>query len=318
VSASDIFMPATSSGDTCRRPLDGRSFRLRGTVAGLAALAVVAAERPARADCEGPRATIRWSYPDATTVSVPPDAVFWAVSHAEAIDVTIDGVPLIALGTGPVERQQFVAQAPLAEGEHVLVAYARTLASRSRSVIDSDERQVRFRVAAGPPVTGDVSISSVEVYPFLWNSSTGEWLSPPQGLIDQQCGQQRTSLEWSCDDIIPSTVTLVTFDGDGDAIAYLTSDGTLVPPSCTSLLMTGSNDPASYRVTAVLPTGLSEEHTFTGAIEEVTLEEARPDLYANPREGMLCSLGLGRRSSGALGVIVGLSLVACWARRRRR
>jgi hypothetical protein len=270
--------------------------------AGLVALCSLALAGEAHASCLGPQAAILWSYPDETTASVPPDAVFWAVSHAGSVAVAIDGVALEPRGTGPVERHQFVPVAPLTEGPHELVVRA------SEPLQQGDERRVPFQVVAGPEVTGSASISSVDVYPLLWNDTTGEVLSPP----DDGCSEPVTQLEWSCDDIIPERITRVRYESDGDIVAYLAQGGVLVPPGCASLSLSYAE---SFHVAAVLPSGLTEEVYFTGAVEEHALEELRPDLYQQPRA---CSVGFGRGAPNALGVAASVALAAWVARRRRR
>lgn len=271
-------------------------------IVGAVAFVALLGARPARADCAPPPPSIDFTYPNETTESVPPDAVFWVVGvEARA---WIDDVPLTALGTSLVDRQQFSYPVPLTEGEHEFVAGA-----------GNDERlSLTFRVAATPPPTANVSIDTVTYYP---PSNRHPARNPPDDELDEGCMPEAISLgQGACNSFALPRKTRVTYAGQGDAIAYLVQDGYLVPPTCTGFWANSSSDPqpADYVVAAVLPTGVAEARAFDGNIDVRTLEETRPDLFDRPDA---CSLGFGQRPPSAL-ASMGLALAAWLARRRRR
>jgi hypothetical protein len=256
------------------------------------------------ADCVAPDVTVRWSYPDESTQSVPPNAVFWAVAHAGSVSVQVDGVPLASRGVGNVERHQFVSAAPLAEGQHeLLIQVVREIVLAVGDVREErDERRVPFRVAAQAAPAEAVGIDSVTVYPISV-VSTAEY--------DAECSELATPLEWSCDDLLSPYVTRVGYSVEGGAVAHLVQGDTLLPAGCTSFWTRGdpNSAPATFRTAALLPTGLTVETEFAGPVE---LRTQHPD--ANTES---CALALGPRSPNALGAAMGLALAAWWTRRRR-
>lgn len=291
--------------------------RTRGASLTALGFALVSLGSPslARASCDGPEATIRFSYPDESTPSIPPDAVFWAVAHAGSVSVEVDGVPLTSRGSVDVERHQFVAAAPLAEGEHDLVILVVPSSDGVGGSI-GDERRVRFRVAAQAAPDALVSVDSVTLYPLAWNNRTGNLLNPPDAEYDTECSEHATRLEWSCDDLIPSHLARVGYAGEGDAIAYLVQGDTLVPAGCAAFWTQGSpeSDPATFRVAAVSPNGVAEENAFAGSVELRTAQDTYSDRFSSS-EG--CSLGSGPRSPLPFGAAVAMA-VAAWCARRRR
>jgi hypothetical protein len=284
-----------------------------------ALLATLALPHPAHASCSGPEAVITWSYPDETTDAVPPDAVFWAVSYVGDITVEVDGVPLSPRGTSLLERVQFVSATPLSEGEHELIAKVH-LDSRVPDAGDTgDERRVRFRVAAAPTPEADVVVSSVTAYPLVFDGSSPT-LSPPPSEYDTECSALAVGLSWGCDDIIPAYVTRIAYAFEGEAIAYLVQGDTLVPPGCASYWVRHYGpdaDPAAFRVAAVMPTGVAEEHAFAGTVELRTLEESNPGVFQTRRNA--CSLDFERRPAPPmlLGAAT-LLVIGGYTRRRAR
>lgn len=301
-------------------PMHCLPARLRSSwLAPVALLTTLALPPPVHASCLGPEAAITWSYPDETTDAVPPDAVFWVVSHVGDITVEVDGVRLSPRGTSVIERVQFVSATPLSEGEHELVARVQ-LASREPDAGSSgDERRVPFRVAAGPALEGDVVVSSVTAYPLVFGGSTPP-RSPPPSEYDTECSALAVGLSWGCDDIIPAYVTRIAYTSEGGAIAYLVQGDTLVPPGCASYWVNHYGpdaDPAAFRVAAVLPTGVAEEHAFGGPVELRTLQESNPGTFQKQRNA--CSLDFERRPAGhTLLAAATLAVIGGYARRRAR
>ena len=246
--------------------------------------------RVADADVQPAPPSVGFTYPNEATDSVPPDAVFWVVASGQA-RAWIDQVPLTQIGTSSAERHQFVYPAPLTDGEHELVARAG----------DSVER-VTFRVAARPPSTGSASIDSVGMYPQA--RGPDGWLDPPG--YDAEC----SSLSGG----IGKAYARVSYSGEGDVIAYLLQEALVVPSTCNTFIFDTWSVPSQFSVAAILPTGVTEQHTFAGTVEVYSTEEAYPELYADGPSA--CSFGIGRRAPSAL-ASVGLALVAWLARRRR-
>lgn len=256
--------------------------------------------RASYADCGVPPPSVEFTYPDETTESVPPDAVFWVVSPAGEARAWIDQVPLAARGAAGIERHQFVYPGALAEGEHELVARA-----------GNARRAVTFQVAPRAPSTGTASIDAVDIYPLARGSSG--WLDPPGS--DPECMQLGAALGVSCNDTLDWSYAHVEYSGEGDVVAYLLQGGWIVPAQCTAFLVdVWSSDPSSFRISAVLPTGVTEARTFAGTVDVHSTREAYPELFYDGPDA--CSLGLGRRAPSAVAG-VGLALVA-WLMRRRR
>src|SRR5690349_5348629 len=177
----------------------------------------LAAPDIARADCAGPSSDIRWTYPDESTPSVPPDAVFWAVAHLGNISVEVDGIALEPREQEGPGRFQFVPAEALSEGEHELVTWTDGLDVNPEAAMN--ERHVRFNVVAGPAASGDVSVSSVTVYPYEIGSAG--LISPPEDEYDTECNELAVGLDWSCDDIIPYRLARIAYASEGAPIAYL-------------------------------------------------------------------------------------------------
>jgi hypothetical protein len=276
----------------------------------------VAAPSIARAACAGPSSEILWTYPDETTPSVPPDAVFWAVAHRGDISVEVDGIALAPRERDGLGRYQFAPGEALTEGEHELVVWTDTPSDTEDA---ANERHVRFNVVAGPASSGDVVVSSVTVYPFTPGASG--LISPPEDEYDRECTDLAVPLEWSCNDYIPYSLARVAYASEGAPIAYLVQGNILVPPGCASFWTGGAvdTDPAAFRAAAILPTGLGEEHGFDGTIEERSLQDSYPERFQD-RQSAMCSLPTGGRPPGG---VAGMTLLiaatcACAARRSKR
>jgi hypothetical protein len=282
----------------CRLP---GSFRRRILPrAAAASVLLLLGARSAHAECPKRQPSIEFTFPSEATESVPPDAVFWVVSPAGEARAWIDDVPLTPLGTDLVERHQFKYPELLSEGEHELVARAGNDA----------RRVVPFRVAAAPTASANVGIDAVDVYPLTQGASG--WVESP-GYDTTWC--PIVPLGDYCNDIIPESVAVARYSSEGDAIALLAQGGWLVTPECGMFsTSTWSSDPSSFRVAAVLPSGVGEESTYSGTIEAHSAPSAHPALYDGPDDR--CSIGFGERSPGSL-ASVGLALVAWLARRRR-
>lgn len=288
-------------------------------LAPLALLAPLPWPASAQADCVGPDLAITWTYPNLSALTVPPDAVFWVVSESSTISASVDGVPLTPLGTSLAGRTQFVPAEPLSEGEHEFAARAENeyapASAGAEPYVNSDEQHIHFRVDARAAREGDVSITSVEAYELSFRGSPPKRVNPPPEEYDGACTQLAIPLGYECNDTGgPPYLARVAYDWSGaPPLAYLVQGGWLVPPGCLSFwARTESSTPEEFRVAAVLPTGLGEEHAFTG---EVAVTEAEPGPYANPPSA--CSIQPGRRTSPSLLLAIAM-LSALGVRLRRR
>jgi hypothetical protein len=279
----------------------------------LCAVIVSATSSAARADCAGPTADILWSYPDDSTPSVPPDAVLWAVAHVGTVEMEIDGVRLSPRATEGTGRYQFAPAAPLAEGSHELRAW-----SSGDGGSEAEERSIRFDVVAGAAASGDVFVDTVTAFPLVFGTD-GALTSPPPDEYDTSCSALAVPLEWSCNDIIPYGLVQVTYAPEGAPIAYLVQGDTLVPAGCPMFWAGGSgdSDPSTFRVAAVLATGLGEERVFTGNVEERTLPDIYPERFQK-RGSALCSFQAGDHRAGAGTVLPWLMAACAWAWAARR
>ncbi len=248
-------------------------------------------------------------------MSVPPDAVFWAVTHAGDLVVDVDGVPIGPLGTTGVDRHRFAPAAPLEPGEHELVARVDDTRYPADAGVMPDERRVRFRVVDAPVPSGNAFVSSIRRYPLVYS---GQSLSnPPADEYDTECGEQVVSLSWFCNDIIPESVVRLELSGEG-AIAYLLQDEILLPPSCPVYWTGGSEqtDTFPWTVAAVLPRGLSEAETST-----VTVDVRPAEGPAGPSRGRpstaWCSITRVGGATGGASTLVVAALLACLRRRPR-
>jgi hypothetical protein len=259
--------------------------------------------RSAHGECEPAQPSLELTYPDATTQSVPANAVFWAVSRTGTVNVSVDGVALTARGAGPVDKHQFAPAAPLADGQHELVAS-----------VGTERRSIRFNVAPRPPSSGSASIDTVTVYPL--ELSQTELLNPPEAQYDTDCMDLVAALDDTCNDQVPEALTRVTYASQGDVIAYLVQGRALVPPQCSTYWMPSSERPKakSLRVAAVLPTGVAAEQEFDGSIEVRTRAGTHSELLTDEPSG--CSLGVDPSAPSGLAGL-GLAL-ATWLVRRRR
>lgn len=242
-----------------------------------------------------------------STQSVPPDAVFWAVTHVGTVSAAVDGVPLVRRGASGVERHQYVSAAPLAEGEHELVIQVEAPAVPPGERPDNgDERRIPFRVAAQAAPSASVSIDSVTVYPI--DAASPE--TPPPGEYNVYCEEMAVPLEFSCNDFLPQYRSLIRFSVEGSAVASIVQ-GRILPTSCTQLSSYGDPDspPSDFQAAVVLPSGLTVETEFAGPVKDASHDSAES-------EG--CSLRVSPRPANALGALIGLAFVAGWARRRRR
>lgn len=277
----------------------------------------------AHAECSQPDVDLAWTYPDVYTSSVPPDAVFWAVSAGgQSITVEVDGVPLSPLGTSSVERFQFAPAAPLSEGTHELVARAEQSTNLQNPdggpfLARSVERRLPFRVAAGAVRDGDVAISSVDAYPQQFRGNPPRRVSPPPELYDTACTQTAVPLGDSCNDTGgPSHLARVAYEVEGLPLAYLVQGGWIVPLGCESFWAPASpaRDSEQFTVSAILPTGLGEEHTFAGPVD---FPPRDPGPFQDAPSA--CSIDFQQRPAPPWFSLVGaLAIIAAAARRRTR
>jgi hypothetical protein len=288
----------------------------------LAACSLVAAlvlEAPAQASCSIPEVGVIWTYPDPATRSVPPDPVFWAVSLAGVVTVEVDGVALRPLGTGVVDRHQFVLSTPLAEGEHELVARA-DFAEPAADAGESIGRRVRFDVTSEAAKTGDVSVSSVRAYPLRYRNDAIS--NPPADEYDL-CSEPAIALHERCDDIIPSRLLRVEYQAQGAPIAYLVQGDTLVPARCASFWFgdsSGVSPSLAYVAQAVSPTGVGPSQGFSGTVE-VRGAPATAAVDAPPASSSSTGCAIvSRRPTRTPVALIALTLIvgaARWRRRRR-
>ena len=299
-------MRVTSFRQTQLRSLSWRSQRSVAVGAGVLALLCAHA---AHAACDAERTSIEFTYPDAQTPSVPPNAVFWAVSPVGTVNVTVDGVALAPRGAGLVDRHQFVPAAPLADGQHELVAS-----------VGTERRSVRFTVAARPPASADAKVDTVIVYPLELGPGPTELLNPPPEQYDTECMELVVQLADTCYEELPAAVARVTYASQGDVIAYLVQGRALLPARCATYWMPSETRPRSeaHRVAAVLPTGVAGEQVFDGPIEVRTLAGTHSEMLGGSDDSgdSSCSIGVGQPAASTLGS-VSLALVA-WLSRRRR
>jgi hypothetical protein len=284
-----------------------------------ALVATLVLEAPAQASCSAPEPGVIWTYPDAATLAVPADAVFWAVSLEGVVTVEVDGVPLTPLGTGVVDRHQFASTAPLSEGEHELVARVE-LAESEADRGESDERRVRFDVTSEAATTADLSVSSVRAYPLRYGDET--IVNPPASEYDL-CSEPAIALHGRCDDIIPSRLLRVEYQPQGTPIAYLVQGDTLVPAGCPWFWFgdsSGVSSSLAYVAQAVLPTGVGPSRAFSGAVEVRGLRAtAVADAPTASSSSAGCALASGRsaRSDAAVVALAVLAGALRWRRRPR-
>lgn len=271
-------------------------------------LGALALEGTAHAACAPPGADIIWTYPDATTTSLPPDAVLWAViDGGGTVTVEVDGAPLTPLGSG-IDRLQYAPAEPFAPGPHELVVRAVRDGSFGLRP-QTNELHVPFSVANGLPVAGAVNVDSVRFYPAYDGDEKLD--NPPVGRELEDCSLQGVPLTQRCDDTyISEGYQRVAYRAQGNPIAYVTGD-TLFPASCATLWSETSQptDPGDFSVTTVLATGLESSRGYTGDIEIRSPGGSEPITSA-------CSLASGTRA-GSRAVPVGALLGALLTLRRR-
>lgn len=297
-------MSVTSFRQIQRRSRPWCSWQ-RSAAFGAGVLLALLCARPAHAACEPAQPSLDFTYPDAQTQSVPPNAVFWAVSPVGAVNVTVDGVALAPRGAGLVDRHQFVPAAPLADGQHELVAS-----------VGTQRRSVRFSVAARLPSSADANVDTVTVYPLELGPT--ELLNPPEDQYDTDCMALVAQLADTCNDDVPPALTRVTYASQGDVIAYLVQGHAILPARCATYWMPSDTRPSpeSHRVAAVLPTGVAKENAFDGPIEVRTLGGTHSEVLSGSDDSS-CSIGFQRPVPSAL-ASVALALAAWLARRRVR
>lgn len=299
-----------------------------GVFVPLLALGTALLPEVARAQCAAPRAELLWTYPDATTATVAPNSMFWAVSHAGELSVEIDGVPLEPRGSSVIERQQFVTAGPLTEGEHEFYARA------EEPVVDAgpriSERRLRFRVARRESDELSVNIESVTIYPLSWDGNA--LINPPSSEYDRQCTDRAIPLAWSCNDILPVALARVAYEEQGGPnallppIAYLAQGEVLLPAGCPQHWVGASTETSAsrFRVASVLSTGVSDEQVFDGEVVVRTLADVYPErnvATSSASESDGCSLG--GEAPGAPGVALpgswlsALALIGWFARRSK-
>jgi len=294
-------MRVTSFRQIQRRPW--RSWQASAAFGAGALLALLCAQ-PAHAACEAAQPSLNFTYPDATTQSVPPNAVFWAVSPVGTVSVTVDGVALAPRGAGVIERHQFVPAAPLADGQHELVAS-----------VGTQRRSVRFSVAAQLPSSADANIDTVTVYPLELGPT--ELLNPPQDQYDTDCMEFVAQLADTCNDDVPPALTRVTYASQGNVIAYLVQSRAIMPARCATYWMPSDDRPRpeAHRVAAVLPTGMAQERAYDGPIEVRTEAGTHSEMLSGSDDSS-CSIGF-RQPGPSTFTALALALTAWLARRRR-
>jgi hypothetical protein len=255
---------------------------------------------PARGACApnpGPvPAAILWTYPDASTPALPPDAVFWVVGRAGVVSVEVDGVPLEPHRMGVAARQQFDAPAPLAEGEHELVVRVEGTYSVD-GVATSDERRLRFDVTADAAETGELRVTGVDSSAPANAERPSSY--PPE--YDSECSEgfsvESPSL---CNDTL-SGVTRVDFEVEGQPIAYLARNEYLLPARCRTFWSHEAGlSPAAYAIAPIWPNGVGERQILP-----------KTDEWANYER---CSFEYGSPASRG-GSFVALALIAAVLRR---
>jgi hypothetical protein len=276
----------------------------------LSLLGALALEGTARGTCAPPGANIVWTYPDETTASVPPDAVFWAVIDGGGrVTVAVDGIPLAPLGSG-IDQLQYVPAEPFAPGPHELVVRAVRDGSYGLPP-QTNERRLAFTVASDVPVAGVVNVDSVRFYPAFDGEERID--NPPVGRDMEDCSAQAVPLTPRCDDSGSfEGYQRVGYRAEGNPIAYVTGD-TLFPANCTTLWSEAlePTDPGDFSVTTVLATGLEASRGYGGDIE-----------IRNPagseRSESACSLGGGKRSGSLAAPACALLGALLMLRRRAR
>jgi hypothetical protein len=297
-----MIMRVKSSRQIQRRSRPWHSWQRSAALA--AAVLALFSDRSAHAACEAAQPSLDFTYPDAQTPSVPPNAVFWAVSRVGTVSVTVDGVALAPRGAGVVDRHQFVPAAPLGDGQHELVAS-----------VGTERRSVRFNVAPQLPSSADASVDTVTVYPIELGPT--ELLNPPRDQYDTECMEFVAQLADICNEDVPPALTRVTYASQGDVIAYLAQGRAIMPARCATYWMPSGERPSpeDHRVAAVLPTGVAQERAFDGPIEVRTQGGTHSEMLGGSDDSS-CSIGLGRPAPGTL-TSVALAATAWLARRRR-
>jgi hypothetical protein len=225
----------------------------------------------ARARCAIEKPALALSYPDASTVAVPPDAVFWLVPKLGSVQVRLDGAELLPLGSSPAERFQFEPAQPLARGEHELDVRISPVIAGDDSA--PEDVQIRFTVADLPYRAGDVE--PLEARRF----------AAPGPERPASCRQNTLLAGW-CDDIARPAYDVLSFAPIGEPLFYVVDGHQLVAVGCEQALA-GVWDVESvvrHEIAAVVPTGVSEarlleagpsfEDAGGGAASGCTLQEA--------------------------------------------
>jgi MYXO-CTERM domain-containing protein len=266
---------------------------------------------PALGNCVAPEPKVVFSYPDAATGSIPPDAVIWAIAADGPASVAIDGVPLPRRGDEAPDNGQFVPAAPLPVGPHELTitmgnAYSYDVPAEDLTVA------IPFEVSldAASASSGDVAITRVERHPIV-TSQSGDRLSPTGEVFDQDCSADSVELQFNCFDTGgPFAITRIELATDPTALRYLFRDTAgyhLLPPTCTAFVTYdyfGARD--SYSISALLPTGLGPE----------TASDAGIDVIATANDSGSCSASPGSPRRVMWGLVVSGLAVAALLRRR--
>jgi hypothetical protein len=275
--------------------------------------------RPAAASCSGlePSRELVFSYPDATTASVPANAVFWAVGTTGPVArVLLDGVELSRLGRAPHELVQFVSPAPLALGPHELAIIVPTDPQYSDDDTPIPTATFRFDATEPGSFEADGEIVSLKTYPTLHNPRLSP--HPPEEAFEGDCSDRAIDLAPGCYDIIPPAMVRLELAPDPRARGYIMSNY-LLPADCAVFFPYPYAQPSDtpYSVAAILPTGLGGEVPFEGTAQRIEYEPP-PGTYRDGPPGW-CALSFGVRSPAHVGSIAALAgALALLGRRRAR
>lgn len=205
--------------------------------------------RDASARCVAEEQALALSYPDASTVAVPPDAVLWLVPKLGRVDVRLDGAELAPLGSSPAEQFQFKPADPLAIGEHQLDVRISPVFISDES--DPKDVQLRFMVMDLPFRAGDVEPLEAQ------RISNGD--RQPALELPASCGEA-TLLTGQCDDIGRPAADWLTFAPIGEPLFYLVNGERLLRVGCelTAVRIWDEQSIVLHEIAAVLPTGVQE------------------------------------------------------------
>jgi hypothetical protein len=326
-------------------------MRLHTAASALALSATLLVAEGALGCADMPSRWLHWSYPDATTEVVPPDAVFRAFAYpqrlvrfeldgvslpstaekqrntaptpAEDLNRYDNGVPFEERYEDPFGTSEFVPPEPLALGQHEVVIRVSDL----RESLPPDMQETyrfHFRVEALAEATAEPSIAHVTSYSWKDDSN-----GAPVGFFPPECPGIIDIAHVYCDDTDygrSSTFVELQPGAPDGALGYFVGNA-LVPLGCSTLYRrTGDGSAASrtnrmhdggpIQVEAILPSGLGAPRSFEGEIAVVS-GMGEPRVYAEPAPWG-CSMTSTRndRLAAWAGPIL-LALIALTQQRRR-